>query len=101
MHGVCAGQVGVPGWVYRVGSRVGNTGTPSQLLEEQTQTAERAPDALQGREWVVWVQRTYRRRGRVLYHPPGPVGAVPAPPCTGPLGMPPPANRGEIRPHFL
>ena len=45
------------GWVYRGGTRVGIQGglyrVPSQLLREGSETAERAPEALQGLEWVV------------------------------------------------
>ena len=38
-----------------------------------------------------------RAAGRLLYHPCGaPVGLLRSPPCTGPLGMPPWANRARI-----
>ena len=49
-------RVGIQGGYTRVGTREGYTGTlPTQhaLLGERSQTAKRAPDALQGREWVV------------------------------------------------
>ena len=55
---------------------------PATLLEEQTPTAKRAPEALQGLEWVVGVQRTPGD------HPSGPVGPCRALPVTSP-GMPP------------
>ena len=77
-------RVGVPGWLYWV--------LPSHLLEEVPSTAERAPEALQGLEWVVLgAGRTGlgTAAGTALYHPAGPVGALRAPPCTGPCRMPP------------
>ena len=39
----CAGPGGYQGGYTGVGTRRGNTGAPSQLLEEVPQTAERAP----------------------------------------------------------
>ena len=86
--GVGCGPGGYQGGVYRVlpGGlyRVPTHRTPA-LLGEQTLPAKRAPEGLQGLEWVGRVQRANGRRGRVLYHPSGPVGATRGPPCTGPL----------------
>ena len=47
-------QVGVPGWVYRVGTREGYTGTYPACSREvpQPEPAKRAPEAPQGLEWV-------------------------------------------------
>ena len=45
-------RVGTAGWVYGVGTGRGNTGYPARLLEEVPIPAKRAPEALQGLEWV-------------------------------------------------
>ena len=99
-------RVGVPGWVYGWGIRVGIPGEyPATLLEEVPSTAKRAPEA-HSVGWSGW------------YWGPGvPVlgtaaGTVLVPPC-GP-GRPPvgslyqdltdcrlTANKGEISGHFL
>ena len=80
-----------PGWagggVYRV---------PTQLLGERPRTAKRAPEALQGLEWVVLGLGRTGRAGRAMYHPSGPVGHLRCPPCTLPLDMPSLANRARF-----
>ena len=41
------------GWVYRVGVQEGYTGYYPAPREDSPMTAERAPEGLQGLEWVV------------------------------------------------
>ena len=84
-------RVGIAGWVYR-----GTTQPPLTPREEDLDTAKRAPEALQGLEWVVSrsgrVSLGVRRRGR--YPPPLPaVGPAP-------LGIPQNAASGPIRARF-
>ena len=62
-------------------------------------TAKRAPEGLQGLEWVVraWTDVLGRRRGRALYPPFGPGRSTPvALPGTGPLECRLLANKDEI-----
>ena len=90
----------VPGWVYRVG----NTGVlyrPSQLLEETSLTAKRAPEVpCRGTGVGGQGGRTYGDGGHAprttLRARSVPVG----PPCPGTLLTRLSANRGEIPPPF-
>ena len=97
---------GVPGWVYGWGIRVGIPGgVPSSkvLTPSGGLTAKRAPEAPEGLEWVVRLQRPQDRPpvcAAAPPHPPGPVG-----PCRALPGWVLRlarllANKGEIRPHF-
>ena len=107
----------MPGWsyccssrrVYRVGVqggytgvwdqggyREGNTGYPASSLKAEADTAERAPEAPQGLEWVV----SAAAPAQACTHPSGPVGlGQPSPPWYMP-GLPGQsrlwANKGEI-----
>ena len=54
---------------------------PSLLLGEVPSTAERAPEA-PARGWSGWYWGP--GAGRLLDHPPGPVGSLQDPPCPGP-----------------
>ena len=46
-------QGGYTGWVYGVGTREGNTGTPSHVLGERSHTSEAGPGrACRALEWV-------------------------------------------------
>ena len=86
---MCGAREGVPGWVWdRVyqgwgipgGYQEGYTGTPSTLLEEVPEPAERARRPCRGRSGGFW-GRAYRGGGgTVIPHPAGPVGALQAPP---------------------
>ena len=82
-------RVGVPGWVYRVGTPRGNTGyPPSQLLEEDPEAdSEAGPrKPLQGLEWGGLRVRTYGGGGDGLSPPlRGPVGPMLDPPWDTPL----------------
>ena len=77
----------VPGWVCRVGTRVGirggygwvgmgegYTGTHPAARGEVHMTAKRAPEALQG--WSGW---SYVARARLVLHPPSGPGRAPVP----------------------
>ena len=78
---------GVPGWVYRggytgVGIREGNTGVLPSHRGEGLMTAKRAPETLQGSEWVVMRAGRVRAAGTTHSSPTGASGArfaVPAP----------------------
>ena len=59
-------------------------------------TAERAPEAPWGLEWVVMAGRTNGGRGRPYPHPAGPVGRPCRPPWDMPLECPPGANRARF-----
>ena len=59
----------------------GNTGTQPSCSGRGPRTAKRAPEALQGLEWVVLGARA---SVQAWYHPAGPVGSLRAPPCTSP-----------------
>ena len=89
---------GYQGGVWdRVGTGEGYTGTQSSCSGRGADTAERAPEAPQGLEWVVSAARAPVQD---QYHPAGPVG-VPAGPLPV-LALPSPecrllANNGEIR----
>ena len=90
-------RVGIQGG-YREGLYRGTT----QLLEEGPRySRRRAPEALQGLEWVVPGSRTYWGRCRSV--PPSGPGRYPCrvPPCTDPPLCRLLANKGEIRRHFL
>ena len=92
-------QVGVPGWVYGwvYGWGIpGSTTQPPCTREEVPDTAERAPEAPAGLEWVV--SGTGRVTGgvRAPDHPAGPVGHPRCPPCQDPSGCRLLANKGEI-----
>ena len=90
-----------PGWCRLGGQGRGNTGTPSHLLEEVHLTAKRAPEGLQGLEWVVrWTGRPGctgtttpcgRARSAVPVHP-----SPSSRPYTRLL-----ANKGEIKVNIL
>ena len=85
----CTGGVWGPG-----GYREGYTGYyPATLLEEGPDTAERAPEGLQGLEWVV---SGAGRTGDGRYHPAGPVGPASRPS----LYLPCKAASGPIRARF-
>ena len=89
----CIGQVGtrvgVPGWVYWVGTRVGYTGCttqPPRFARGEVPTAEGGPRK-PCRGWSGWSgARTDRRLYGPWYHPSGPVGPLQGPPCTRVLG---------------
>ena len=84
------------GGVWLGGCGRGNTGTPSQLLEEGPEDSEAGPEGLQGLEW--WSSGAGRT---------GRAGRAPVPTLRArsvlrpslvqdPLGMPSLANKGEI-----
>ena len=81
------GWVGIPGVV-----------PPTDHAEEPTQVhpAERAPEALQGLEWVGCTARANGRAGRLLVPPYGPGRSLWALPVPGPSECPPWTNRARI-----
>ena len=86
----------------RVGIREGAIpGTTPAPREEGPDTAKRAPEALQGPEWVVSGAGRVTGGWTGIPHPAGPVGLARQPS----LGIPSEcrllANRGEINGHFL
>ena len=100
MYGCGYGQVGTRVGI-QVGTGEGYTGYyPHRPREEEPNPAERAPEALQGLEWVGLgsgrVSLGVRRVGGPWYHPSGPVG-----PCRPSLYQGPwnPAS-GPIRARF-
>ena len=98
------GGCGYTGWVYRVGIAGGYTGwvlpqptLQPALLEESASPSAAGPGRpCRGLEWVGTSARTYRRRGRALYHPCGARSVPLGPPCTGPLECRLLANRARI-----
>ena len=82
---------GYTGWVIQ-GSEHGKP----TFAKGDLQTAERAPEAPQGLEWVV-CRSEYPVGAAPWYHPSGPVGHPWCPPCTRPpLAARLLANKGEI-----
>ena len=85
-------QQGSTGWDgYTGGYGEGYTGYyPAAARGEVHMTAKRAPEGLQGLEWVVICSSDART------HPSGPVGALQAPPWCSPGNAASGANIGEI-----
>ena len=75
------GPGGYAGWVYRVGSREGNTGTQQCCSRRGPDPAKRARSPCKGRSGGVWGSDVPAAGAGSWYHPPGPVGAS-GPPCT-------------------
>ena len=91
------GAVVQAGWVYRVGiagwvlgSAIPGTQPRCSRRSQVQRSGPRKPQW----GWSGWylgpgVPGSVRRRGRLLTHPPGPVGPLRGPPWSGPSEMPP------------
>ena len=102
-HGAGVRCRGVPGWVYRVGTREGIPGYyPAARGGSQIQRS--GPRKAHG-AWSGWYLGAGRTRygdggGTALDHPPGPVGPPWGPPCPGPCKCRLSAKRARFQSYF-
>ena len=82
----------VAGWAIP-----GTTPAPRKEVPVQRSGPRKACRAWSGWYWGRVRVLSVRRRGRLLYHPPGPVGLLRSPPCTGPLECRLRANMARFR----